>query len=82
MNIEIKIERKKQVLARVPFSKATLHRYINDGIFPPSINLGGRAVGFFKHEVDAYLVAAANGECLNDAVEQLLLKRKELAKPH
>ncbi|QYJ70305.1 AlpA family phage regulatory protein [Shewanella sp. FJAT-51649] len=82
MNIEIKIERKKQVLSRVKFSKATLHRYINLGKFPPAINLGGRAVGFLKHEVDAYLIAAASGENLNDAVDKILSNRKELLCKH
>ncbi|MFY2162040.1 helix-turn-helix transcriptional regulator [Vibrio alginolyticus] len=78
MNIEIKIERKNQVLSRVSFSKATLHRYINCGKFPPPISLGGRAVGFFKHEVDEYLIAAANGTDLIEAVERMLKKRKDL----
>ncbi|ABU70112.1 AlpA family phage regulatory protein [Vibrio campbellii] len=78
MNIEIKIERKNQVLSRVSFSKATLHRYINCGKFPPPISLGGRAVGFFSHEVDEYLIAAANGTDLNEAVERMLKKRKDL----
>ena len=78
MNIEIKIERKNRVLSRVNFSKATLHRYINQGIFPPPISLGGRAVGFFSHEVDEYLIAAANGTDLNEAVERMLKKRKDL----
>ncbi|WP_409581833.1 helix-turn-helix transcriptional regulator [Vibrio rotiferianus] len=79
MNIEIKIERKNQVLSRVRFSKATLHRYINCGKFPPPISLGGRAVGFFSHEVDEYLIAAANGIDLNEAVERMIKKRRELA---
>ncbi|MDF5627242.1 AlpA family phage regulatory protein, partial [Vibrio parahaemolyticus] len=36
----LKIVRKSDVLQRVPFSRATLHRKINDGTFPPSIPLG------------------------------------------
>lgn len=82
MNVEIKIERKSQVLSRVNFSKATLHRYINSGKFPPPISLGGRAVGFFKHEVDEYLFAAANGSDLKEAVTKMLAMRKELAQLH
>lgn len=54
---QIKIERKSEVLKRIPFSKATLHRKINDGTFPPSISLGANSVGFLAHEVDTIIAA-------------------------
>jgi prophage regulatory protein len=78
MNRLIKIERKKQILARVPFSKATLHRYINLGKFPPSIPLGARSVGFLTHEVDAFIAALATGQNLEVLVDELIKERKNL----
>ncbi|MFA0629124.1 helix-turn-helix transcriptional regulator [Vibrio sp. 10N.222.49.A3] len=78
MNSHIKIERKKQVLSRIPFSKATLHRYINLGKFPPSIPLGARSVGFLTHEVDAFIAALATDQDLETLVDTLMEERRHL----
>ncbi|MCF9446158.1 helix-turn-helix transcriptional regulator [Vibrio parahaemolyticus] len=79
MKNQIKLERKKQVLDRIPFSKATLHRYINLGKFPPSIPLGSRSVCFLSHEIDAFIVALAADKDLETLVEELIAQRKDLA---
>lgn len=75
----LKIERKKDVIRRVALSKATLHRYINAGIFPPSISLGARSVGFLSHEIDAFIAAKALNQDLSMLVESLLKQREELS---
>ncbi|EPC4054517.1 helix-turn-helix transcriptional regulator [Vibrio parahaemolyticus] len=78
MSNNFKIERKHDVLARVPFSKATLHRKINDGTFPPSIPLGANSVGFLSHEIDSIIAAMALGKDLRDVVSELVERRQSL----
>ncbi|ELV8643675.1 AlpA family phage regulatory protein [Vibrio vulnificus] len=75
---ELRIEKKKDVLKRVGLSHATLHRRINDGTFPPPIQLGPKAVGFMSHEVDAFLIACATGADKQRMVSSLLAQREEL----
>jgi prophage regulatory protein len=75
----IRINRKSEVLNRISFGKSTLHNKINAGIFPPSISLGARAVGFIEHEVDSVLNAMAAGKNeseLKDLVADLVNQRK------
>lgn len=74
----LKIVRKSDVLQRVPFSRATLHRKINDGTFPPSIPLGANSVGFLSHEVDAIIAAMALGKDLQQIVSHLIEQRQSL----
>ncbi|MDR9825856.1 transcriptional regulator [Vibrio sp. 10N.286.49.C2] len=78
MNTNFRIERKTEVLKRIPFSKATLHRKINDGTFPPSIPLGANSVGFLSHEVDMTILAMATGQDLRETVSDLLVQRQSL----
>ena len=79
---QIKIERKSEVLRRIPFSKATLHRKINDGTFPPSISLGANSVGFLAHEVDAIIAAIVLKKDLSLVVSQLVEQRQFLFNDH
>lgn len=74
----LNIEKMSDVLKRVPISKATLHRYIKAGIFPPQVKLGSRASGFLSHEVDAYLLACVTGDDKKRAVDCMLENRKRL----
>ncbi|MDD9199540.1 helix-turn-helix transcriptional regulator [Aliivibrio sp. S2MY1] len=78
MNTQIKIERKSDVLKRVPFSRATLHRKINDGTFPPSIPLGANSVGFLSHEIDTIIASMVLGKNLQHVVSQLIEQRQLL----
>ncbi|EHU4841207.1 AlpA family phage regulatory protein [Vibrio parahaemolyticus] len=73
---QLKIEKKADVLKRVGLSQATLHRRINDGTFPPAVQLGPKAVGFMSHEVDAFLIACAIGEDKKRVVAELLAQRQ------
>lgn len=78
LSIPLRIERKPCVLKRLGLSKATLHRYITRGIFPPPINLGEKSVGFLSYEVDAYLAACAINADKQSLVKQLLAQRANL----
>jgi prophage regulatory protein len=78
MSNNFKIERKHDVLARIPFSKATLHRKINDGSFPPSISLGANSVGFLSYEIDTVIAAMALDKDLRAVVSELLERRQSL----
>lgn len=49
-----KLIREPDVLARVPFSKPTLHRRIKDGSFPPPVRIGSRAVAWVSDEIDEW----------------------------
>ncbi len=50
-----KILRMAEVTDRVGLSRASIYRRITSGIFPPSISLGLRAVGWLESEIDAWL---------------------------
>ncbi|MEZ8254958.1 helix-turn-helix transcriptional regulator [Vibrio atlanticus] len=74
----IQILRKTDVLQKVSISKATLHRKINNGTFPPSIDLGANSVGFLAHEIDLIIVAMATNQDLKATVERIIEKRNTL----
>lgn len=46
--------REHDVLARVPFSRPTLHRNIDRGLFPRPVKVGPRAVAWLADELDAW----------------------------
>ncbi len=74
----IQILRKADVLQKSSISKATLHRKINNGTFPPSIDLGANSVGFLAHEIDLIIVAMATNQDLKATVERIIEKRNTL----
>lgn len=47
--------RLKAVQARTGLGRSTLYARIAAGKFPKSIRLGGRAVGWLEHDIEAYL---------------------------
>ena len=60
----INILRLPDVMKRVGLKRAAIYLRITQGTFPKQISLGGRAVGWLEHEVDAWLaahVSAARG---------------------
>jgi prophage regulatory protein len=74
-----KILRMAEVTDRVGLSRASIYRRITSGIFPPSISLGLRAVGWLESEIDAWLTARmqqARGD------KSVLTKSKALARRH
>lgn len=59
MSIEIKerILRLPEVLDRIGMKRSSLYKRVNDGEFPRQISLGGRAVGWYESEVEAWINA-------------------------
>jgi prophage regulatory protein len=79
-SINNRICRKPEVLSMLAISKSTLHERINDGLLPPPIKLGGRAVGWLENEIQQTLKAMAAGiqdDLLADYIETLVNARKE-----
>lgn len=78
---QIRIERKPEILKRTGWSRSTLHAKINQGLFPPLINLGPRAVGIPSHETTAIIQAMIAGKSpdeIHAVVLDLLGKRLEM----
>ena len=79
-SINNRICRKPEVLSMLAISKSTLHERINDGLLPPPIKLGGRAVGWLENEIQQTLKAMAAGiqdDLLTDYIQTLVNARKE-----
>ena len=70
--IQLKIIRKPEVLALLSLSETSLHRQIKAKVFPPSFNLGCRAVGWYEHEINSVLKARAAGK--NETEIKLLVQ--------
>jgi prophage regulatory protein len=47
--------RLRQVTERTGLSRSTIYEYLAIGLFPPSIRLGKRAVGWVESEVTAWI---------------------------
>jgi prophage regulatory protein len=64
MNIknQPRILRKPDILALTSLSKSTLYNRIKDGLFPPQISLGARAVGFVQSECELVIQAMIEGQ--------------------
>ena len=75
----INIMRKPETLKKLGLSKSTLHARINDGLLPPPVSLGARAVGFIEHEIEAVLaaiVAEKSNDEIRNLVSNLVLQRQ------
>jgi prophage regulatory protein len=62
-------------------SRSTAFTQIKEGLLPPSISLGDRAVGYLQHELDAVRsarIAGQSDEKIKDLVKKLVEKRKGL----
>jgi prophage regulatory protein len=51
---QAKLVRRPEVLKRVPFSNATLHRKVTEGTFPAPVKIGARAVAWLAEEIDVW----------------------------
>ena len=56
-----RILRRAEVTMRTGLSNTTIHREIHAGRFPKPVALGRRAVGWFEHEIVAWLDARMRG---------------------
>jgi len=69
--MSLNINRLNKVLDRHGVGKTTLYNRIKDGLFPTSIPLNGRIVGWPSYEVDALLSATIAGKS-NDEIKSLV----------
>ncbi|NQZ09424.1 MAG: AlpA family phage regulatory protein [Algicola sp.] len=81
-NVVLRIIRKPETIKKLGISKSTLHIRINDGLIPPPVSLGARAVGFIEHEIQAVIeaiVAEKSKDELKTLVCMLITQRKKAA---
>ncbi|MCL1067239.1 AlpA family transcriptional regulator [Shewanella olleyana] len=75
-----RIIRKPDVINETGLSKSTLYNRIKDGLFPPPISLGARAVGFVKSECEAVInamIAEQTPEQIKALVTSLVQQRSQ-----
>lgn len=78
---QLNLIKKKQALKLACISKSTLHLKIIDGLFPPSISIGDRAVAFVEYEVLAVVAAQIQGRSKDEIrllVKELVAQRQNL----
>jgi len=76
----LEILRRPEVIRCTGRSKSSLYLDIQEGTMPPPISLGDRAVGFYKHEIQAVIAAMGAGYSRNQIkalIEQLIEHRQE-----
>ena len=49
--------RRIEVIKRLGISKSTLTRWVASGLFPPPVQIGPRAVGWYAHDLEAFLAS-------------------------
>ena len=82
MSNQPRILRKPDVIASTNLSKSTLYNRIKDGLMPPPISLGARAVGFIASEIEAVIQALCEEqtpEQIKALVQELIQQRKQVA---
>jgi len=70
-----------EVLRMSAISNTTLHERMNDGVMPPSVSVGPRAVRWVERElctVLAAMIAGASDEEIRQLVAELIVARQEL----
>ena len=53
----MRLMRLKDVMQQTGLARATIYKYMNDGSFPLSVPLGGRAVAWVEQEVNDWVLA-------------------------
>lgn len=74
--------RRPQVLTLTARSKSALQLDEKAGLFCPPVSIGGRAVAYIKHEVEAVIQARIEGktpEQIKALVQELIQQRKSAA---
>lgn len=77
----LEIIRRPEVVRCTGRSKSSLYLDILEGTMPPKVSLGDRAIGFYKHEVQAVIAAMGAGYSKNQIKElicHLVKQRQEL----
>lgn len=52
----MKLIRLKNVIDCTGLARSTIYKYIDEGIFPKSVSLGGRAVAWVESEVQEWIL--------------------------
>ena len=77
----LKLQRRPEVLNRLQFSRSTLYKKIEQGLWPKPISLGSRAVAWISTEneqVLAAMIAGQSQEEIKQLVKTLEDKRKQV----
>lgn len=53
----VSIIRVKQVQARLGISRTTIWRKVQDGSLPVPVRLSTKSIGWYAHEIEAYLLS-------------------------
>ena len=75
-----KIIRKSTIQGKFPISTSALYERIKRGVFPTSIQLGGKAVGWIEEEVYTVIramITGADKSALEQLVARLISERNE-----
>ncbi len=75
------IQRLPAVIQRIGLSRSTIYLDMERGVFPPSIQLGLRSVGWLTLEVDTIIearIAGLDEDEIRDLVELLVKDRSTL----
>ena len=75
------ILRKKEIRGLYGLSITTINNRIKEGLLPPPVNLGGRAVGFISKEVQVVISAMAlelPKDKILELVVQIIENRKKV----
>lgn len=60
-NVQQQILRLAGVMAMTGLSRSSLYKYIGEGTFPTPVQLGPRSIGFYRHEIEGWLVSRVRG---------------------
>lgn len=60
--MQSEVQRLPRVEERSGFARSTLYQKIKEGLFPPPVSIGARAVGWLSNEIDAWLAARIAGK--------------------
>lgn len=75
----LQVIRSHEIHAILPLGRTAIDSGIAEGLIPPRIHLGQRAVGFLKHELEVIIIARATGRSdaeIKELVAQLVLSRE------
>ena len=84
-NAQLRIQRKAEVARQLGICLTTLRTRIIDGLYPPPISLGARAVGWLSCETNAVIAAIAAGQSdddIRELVKSLVARRVQLGKQY
>ena len=79
--VNLRIERRQDVLNKLRFSRSTLYSRIQQGLFVPPVPLGRRSVGWLEHETDMVLSGLISGKTdleIRELVKEVIALRSNL----